>query len=79
MIYHIRHPLQFRPVDEPVFISVEHSEGFPGKENENKLLLVLTQANPSRTNNKHEYFLILQSGDMKTVEDNKNISNVAHE
>ena len=78
VLYHVRHPLQFRPVYEAVLISVKHSEGFPGKENENKLLLLLTQANPSWTNNKQEYFLFLQSGDMKTVEDDKNISNVGH-
>ena len=60
--YHVRHPLQFRPVYEAVLISVKHSEGFPGKENENMLLL--TRAIPGYANNKQEYFYFFSSGDM---------------
>ena len=71
--YHVGHPLQFRPVYEAVLISVKHSEGFPGKQNENMLLL--TQAGQARllTTSKKILLLLLQSryGD---IEDNKNIS-----
>ena len=48
VLYHVRHPLQFRPVYETVLISVKHSEGFPGKENENMLHYT------GYTNNKQE-------------------------
>ena len=54
--YHVGHPLQFRPVYEAVLISVKHSEGFPGKQNENMLLL--TRAPP--TTNKKLLLLLLE-------------------